>query len=258
MKSSEIYRQQLRSELKLNLNSLEITRNLVVLVDNSKKIYSDYSRNNVNNPFDVRNIKSVLKPYLRSNTIFSNNNDSISESDDQAYEKNLKNNSRTSSVKIHDKDLSIKAKIFPIKDLNDKEREQKSLSYKKEYENQLTKEFKIGSYNYRNTKSSESIQHKGTIYNYMNRRVVKEINNINKINKSVIENETIDENTNLSNHTEIIPLQNAVKNFQKLVFSDYVSKEEKHLTRIKEARRKVFDTKAEKCNLNKVNTLFIH
>ena len=57
-----LYRQQMRSELTLRMRHaavLEATHDPVALVDASRQVYSDFCRQNLSQPVDVSQVKSV-------------------------------------------------------------------------------------------------------------------------------------------------------------------------------------------------------
>jgi len=57
----ELHKKSLRTTLKLNLKALEIEKNPVDSLENSKKIYSEYCRYNLSKPLDTSNVESIFK-----------------------------------------------------------------------------------------------------------------------------------------------------------------------------------------------------
>jgi hypothetical protein len=61
-----LHRQKLRTILKLNLT--EFKKSPIDLLENSKKVYSEYCRNNLEKPLDLANVESVLKNVINTPT----------------------------------------------------------------------------------------------------------------------------------------------------------------------------------------------
>ncbi len=57
----ELHKKSLRTTLKLNLKALEIDKNPIDSLENSKKIYSEYCRYNLTKPLDTSNVESIFK-----------------------------------------------------------------------------------------------------------------------------------------------------------------------------------------------------
>lgn len=60
----DLHRQKLRTILKLNLTQFK--KSPIDLLENSKKVYSEYCRNNLEKPLDLANVESVLKNVINS------------------------------------------------------------------------------------------------------------------------------------------------------------------------------------------------
>lgn len=215
----DFYRQHLFSELNIRLNSsldLNSARNHSY---ESRRIYSDFSKNNLTAPVDVSGVRSVLKDYMKPSGYKSSTNLSVrikndkdEDDDDSSSCESLNEPLKTRPVKLEtDRGLRVK-KPPPVN---------KSLS------------------NVRVIKSSDHNQHKGSIYNY--RKSVRNNAFCFKITK------TEDNDIAEDKRPEVV---------QHVFYSDGIySNKEKYQKRVQEARDKVLSGQVEKSKLNKMTVI---
>ncbi len=91
-----IHRQQLCTSLNINLNSLDILnkKNPIDLLEESKKIYSEYCKYNLSKPIDLTNVESILKV-----NILNNNNNNVQTMNE---EKSSSTTTTTTELSNHD------------------------------------------------------------------------------------------------------------------------------------------------------------
>jgi hypothetical protein len=169
----DLYKQKLRTKLKLNLDHKE-HKSTIDLIENSKKTYSEYCRYNLSKPLDVTNVESVIKQKLNkthgATTSLEKLNDLEFNSDNDFNNISLTESFRRANVAGNSRygpDLSIDAQTVSIKGLDDISKEIKSRKQK------LAKLEQSQSSIYRVVKSGglQKDPHHGTIYNY--RQAVK-------------------------------------------------------------------------------------
>lgn len=274
-----MHRQKMRSALNLNLKSLEQQKNPIDLLENSKKVYSEYCKYNLTKPIDLTNVESTLKINLK----LPNNNTKPKEDSNDIENSSLYMASPKPNHLSKSSDLLIDAQTVEIKKLDDISQEiknRKTLLAKMDYNEESTRNVK---YSYRMTKSSSSVtnnmppQHKGSIYNY--RQAVKALNSMQRIGSAPTyttsehsgndDSESESGNNKLNSMSMVEQQQNAemqevdtlqqqqqeYERLKRVIYSASMSPEEKYKLRIKQAREKILYEQIEKQNLNKMTIL---
>ena len=135
----EAHKKGLRTALKLNLQALEIEKSPIDTLENSKKIYSEYCRHNLNKPLDTSNIESVFKSdfkrlktrsNLKKHKMTPNLNSTLSHHTQNTHVPSESVSSDESSTfrmpgSKKSADLEINAHTVKLKDLQDMNKEKK-------------------------------------------------------------------------------------------------------------------------------------
>jgi hypothetical protein len=111
----EKYKQKLKTTLKLSLHSIEPHKNPIDMIENSKKIYSEYCKYNLTKPLDMSNIESVLKQTINGSNQTANHS--------QANLSGSSNKSKDYSIGLGTgkklKSLLVESQTVTIKNLNE-------------------------------------------------------------------------------------------------------------------------------------------
>ncbi|CAF0942871.1 unnamed protein product [Brachionus calyciflorus] len=206
-------------------------------MENSKKIYTEFSKLNLTKPLDLSNVKSVLKENISSSKL----------NDDELFKK-PKHLSRSADLLIDAHNVDFKQ----LENLTSEIRNHKQKLAKLEF-----KPYKQNSSKKRNKSPKE---HKGSIYNY--RRAVKEIKSLVRFNsvesRRSLSPQELRVESQLDNKDLISKDHSIIREYQYLntvFFSNNVSHEEKYKERIRQARDKILNEQIEKQNLNRMTIL---
>lgn len=96
-----IHRQQLCTSLNINLNSLDILnkKNPIDMLEESKKIYSEYCKYNLSKPIDLTNVESILKVNILNN---NNNNNNVQTNEEKSSSEGTTTTTTTTDLSNHD------------------------------------------------------------------------------------------------------------------------------------------------------------
>ena len=274
----EKYKQKIKRSLNLSLNAIEPQKNPIDLIENSKKIYTEFCKYNLTKPIDLSNIESVLKHNTPGNRT-TRQTDSKSSMD--KYKK-------TSSGS--ESSLLVDAQTVTIKNLNDISMELKkrksNLAKMSNYDNYINN---LHNYHTQSQSLFKDNQNNAKIRNLlkshksMKSSTTKQNNQENDIDYHNVDYEelvqsknnqqdlAVTSNThqhpnNINNNQPIVvPVSennNDIVNHSAELNSPFQQQHQQHLVldekykqRIKQAREKILQDHFEKTNLNKMTIL---
>jgi hypothetical protein len=261
-----LHKKQLRTVLKLNLSALEKQRSPIVLKENSKKVYNEYSKYNITKAIDTSNVESVLKQTLfKSLSNLQSQSFSDLNSPSSSIESKNSTNYDRFAPKSKTTNLLVDAQNVTIKDLDDVNREIRNKKIKlARLENSLNNNSIYRIVN-SDGESENPLVHKGTVYNY--RRTVKSVNNIlskrhflRSYDNVFFDDKSVNSSQNEANRGRIMNNNELDEEFYAerssvLYSSNKMNSDSRYKQRIKEAREKILNEQTEKENLNKMTII---